>query len=67
MEKIVCSNKQLSWDGWDVVRYSGNSSFMDREACFKNGRWIKKTVYSLKENGWDIPNSIGEIDAGLEG
>jgi len=66
MEKIVDSNSQLSWEGWDVVRHFGNSSFTDKSACFKNGKWTKRTVYPLTEKGWDIPNSIGEKNAGLE-
>lgn len=66
MESIVESRNDLSWDGWNVVRHFGKSSFMNVNSCFKNGRWVNKTVYPITESGWNIPDSIGEKNAGLE-
>ena len=66
MEKIVDSRSDLSWSGWDVVRHFGKSSFLDKNASFHNGVWVKKSVYALSEHGWNIPDSLGDVDAKLE-
>ena len=62
MENIVSSKSDLSWDGWNVVRHTESSNGM-YSVCgeFKDGRWTKKKVFPLKENGWIISN-ITEAD-----
>lgn len=66
MEEIVESRDDLEWVGWDVVRYFGNSSFLSKDAVFKDGRWIKTKIYPITEMGWNVPDSIGGNLAQLE-
>ncbi len=61
MENLVDKNKNLSWDGWDVVSYAkkSNSEFMNNGSFNRNnGKWYTKTVYPCHENGWNIPDSV---------
>lgn len=59
MEAIVEANKDLSWDGWDVISLSStDAGFMSKNAIRIKGKWFNKTIYSLTENGWEIPNKI---------
>ena len=62
MEKIVSSNKDLFWDGWDVVHIKPSSTAMFKNnGAFINGSWFIKTVYSLNRNGWNIKKEhLGE-------
>lgn len=63
MERIVESDPELSWDGWDVVRYKKNpSSQFDKSGILHNGSWHRKFVFPLKDGGWSIPESIGVRD-----
>jgi hypothetical protein len=60
MEQIVQKNKDLDWNGWDVVRYKKSSSAMFRpDGVFRNGVWHKKTTFPLTEVGWKVPKNIG--------
>jgi hypothetical protein len=60
MEGIVDSNRDLFWDGWDVVKYKNNpSSQFHKSGAFRNGQWYSKSTFPLTEKGWSIPNSIG--------
>lgn len=61
MENIVNTNKNLSWDGWDVVSHikQSDSEFMNNGSFNrKNSKWYTKTVYPCRENGWNIPDSV---------
>jgi hypothetical protein len=31
---------------------------MSKNAIRIKGKWFNKTIYSLTENGWEIPNKI---------
>lgn len=63
MEKIVDFNPELSWEGWDVVRYKKNaSSQFEPTGSFYKGSWHKKFVFPLNKGGWSIPDRIGSID-----
>lgn len=66
MEKIVESREDLEWIGWDIIRYFGQSSFLSKDAVFKNGKWVKTKVYPITEQGWDVPDNIGGSFAQLE-
>jgi hypothetical protein len=66
MEELVALRKDLSWDGWDVVRTFGKASFFDKDAIYINGTWVKKKVYPITEKGWEVPNSIGDANAKME-
>ena len=61
MEAIVKSNKDLSWDGWDVISLKpSKSGMMSKDGVQINGSWFSKTRFALTENGWEIPNKIVE-------
>jgi hypothetical protein len=67
MEKIVASRKDLEWDGWDVVRYSNHSNaIFHKNGAYRNGKWVKKNIFPLTEDGWHITNTIGKINEQLE-
>ena len=67
MEDIVSSRKDLSWDGWDVVKYTeSNNALYATDGEFRNGKWMKKKVYPITENGWSLPSMTGTRHAQLE-
>lgn len=68
MEHIVFSRQDLEWDGWDVIKYTNsNNAMFDVDGVFKNGKWMKKKVFPLTEEGWYLPNTIGRDYAQVEG
>ena len=68
MTRIVSSRQDLEWDGWDVVKYTGaNNAIYSVDGVFKNGKWLKKKVFPITEDGWHLPNYIGREDAQVEG
>jgi hypothetical protein len=59
MEAIVKKQRNLSWDGWDVVSTFPNPRGWSRaDGVFIKGRWFTKKVYPVTSNGWDIPDKI---------
>jgi hypothetical protein len=68
MQQIVQSRNDLVWDGWDVVKYiNSNNAMYAKDGSFKNGKWMKKKVFPLTEQGWILPNTIGRDYAQVEG
>jgi hypothetical protein len=68
MESIVASRDDLEWDGWSVVKYTNsNNAIYSTDGVFHRGKWMKKQVFPLTENGWQLPNSIGRVHAQVEG
>lgn len=68
MQHIIDSRGDLEWDGWNVVKYTrSNGAVYSNEGCFKNGIWMIKKVFPLTEQGWFLPNTIGRVDAQVEG
>lgn len=60
MEKIVDSQNNLFWDGWNVVKYRNDpASQFKKSGVFRNGNWYSKSIFPLTETGWSIPNSLG--------
>jgi hypothetical protein len=56
MEEIVAANKQLSWNGWDVIQsYYNPTAWKDSNGAFIKGKWYNQKRFVLNENGWDIP------------
>jgi hypothetical protein len=57
MEKIVSKNKNLVWDGWDVIdlKESDIAKTSPKGIRFKD-KWYLHKRYSPNKNGWDIPN-----------
>jgi hypothetical protein len=57
MEKIVSKNKNLVWDGWDVIdlKESDIAKTSPKGIRVKD-KWYLHKRYSPNKNGWDIPN-----------
>lgn len=67
MEDIVRSSNDLEWDGWDVVKYTPSYNAMfSKDGAYRDGQWYKKKIFPLTESGWNLPNSIGKINARME-
>ena len=63
MEKIVDSQKDLSWDGWSVIKYKTNpAAQFNKSGAFRDGKWYSKSIFPLTEKGWSVPNSLGARD-----
>jgi len=59
MEDIVDRDPDLGWDGWDVLMYSKkHTSFMNKKAVFRDGKWKRVERYPAGEEGWTIPESL---------
>lgn len=57
MEKIVASNSNLSWVGWDVVdRKRSEAGRTAVNGVRVNGVWYVQRIYPVSRNGWDIPH-----------
>lgn len=57
MEKIVRRQKNLIWDGYDVlllVRHPNPVVYKD--ARFINGKWFRTNRIPLTRQGWELPN-----------
>ena len=69
MESIVSSNKNLFWDGWDVVNYTrSEKARTSKYGKFINGNWYLTKVFKLEKSGWNIPDRIiGNAQTKIEG
>lgn len=57
MEKIVAKNKNLVWDGWDVLDLKEeNIARTSTKGIRIKDKWYLHKRYSPNRNGWDIPN-----------
>lgn len=57
MEKIVAKNKNLKWDGWDVIDLKeADIAKTSPKGIRLDGKWYLHKRYSPNRNGWDIPN-----------
>ena len=57
MEKIVSSNSNLSWVGWDIAdRKKSDSARTSPSGVRVNNEWFLQKIYKVDRNGWDIPN-----------
>jgi len=60
MESIVEFNKNLSWDGWDVLELKKSpTAWMNVNGVFRKNSWYLQTKYVLSEAGWEIPAKFG--------
>jgi hypothetical protein len=57
MERIVQKNKNLIWDGWNIIdlKKSEIGRTSPNGIRFKN-EWYLHRVYEVTKKGWDIPN-----------
>ena len=57
MEKIVASNKSLTWDGWTVVnRYPSEKGRTSKNGVLVDSKWHLESRYSPERSGWNIPS-----------
>lgn len=67
MSAIVSSRADLEWDGYDVVKYTSSKNAMyGVDGIYREGKWMKKKVFPLTKDGWDLPNTIGRTHAKVE-
>jgi hypothetical protein len=61
MEAIVKKNRNLRWDGWNVMDLKKTDIARTSPQGIRiNGEWYLNKVYVLNSNGWDIPNKYKE-------
>lgn len=54
--KLVDNNYYLSWDGWNIVEFKPNpDAYFMSNGVFKNFSWGTTNVFSITEQGWDVP------------
>jgi hypothetical protein len=59
MNKIVSENKELSWDGWTVVKsFKSDKAKTSKDGKLINGIWHIQQRFEPTENGWSIPEKI---------
>jgi len=57
MDKIVSRNKNLMWEGWDVIDLKESDIAKTSPKGIKvKDKWYLHKRYSPNRNGWDIPN-----------
>ena len=55
MEKIVSTNSNLRWDGWNVIHLlQSKTAIYKTNGAFVNGNWYIKTIYAPDQSGWKI-------------
>lgn len=61
MEAIVRKNRNLRWDGWNVIDLKRSDIARTSPQGIRiNGEWYLHKVYTVNSNGWDIPNKYKE-------
>lgn len=59
MEKIVESNKSLSWSGWTVVHSSKSElAKTSKHGAYVNGSWYLQKSFVPTRDGWNIPDKL---------
>jgi hypothetical protein len=57
MEKIVSKNKNLVWDGWDILDLKETDMAKTSTKGIRiKEKWYIHKRYSPNRNGWEIPN-----------
>ena len=60
MEKFVSSNKELSWDGWTVIkRYPSDKAKTSKQGVLVKGVWYIEQRFEPTSQGWEIPGKSG--------
>ncbi len=61
MESIVKKNRNLRWDGWNVIDLKKSEMARTSPSGIRiNGEWYLHKIYYINTNGWDIPNKYKE-------
>jgi hypothetical protein len=64
MEKVVESRSDLMWIGWDVAKLrKSETAFYNTDGVLKDGDWYRQTIYPVTEKGWEVPASVGRLNA----
>lgn len=59
MEKIVSSNKSLSWDGWTVISsYPSERGRTSKDGKYINSKWHMQNRFEPTRSGWNIPSKF---------
>jgi hypothetical protein len=59
MESIVKKNKELMWDGWDVIHfYHSDKARTSKFGIRVNGKWCMHKRFPIESNGWNVPNKL---------
>ncbi len=56
--KLVASNKDFFWDGWNMVLFRAEpNGFMQPQGMFRNGKWGTSINIAVNKLGqWKVPN-----------
>lgn len=61
MESIVRKNRNLRWDGWNVIDLKKSEMARTSPTGIRiKGEWYLHKIYPINTNGWDIPNKYKE-------
>ena len=61
MESIVKKNRNLRWDGWNVLDLKKSDLARTSPQGIRiNGEWFLHKIYAVARNGLDIPNKYKE-------
>ena len=59
MEDIVSNNSNLSWEGWDVLRWEEKrNAMLNTKGRFRDGKWHLVTRFPLTSEGWKVPKFL---------
>jgi hypothetical protein len=59
MEKIVASNKELSWSGWTVLHSSKSDlAQTSKHGVRINNSWYLQKQFAPTRDGWNIPDKF---------
>lgn len=59
MESIVRKNKQLSWQGWDVVQsFIAPTGYLQKNGAYIEGRWYTQRRFNITSKGWEFPEKL---------
>lgn len=52
-EKLVEKDKNIEWDGWNLVFYNPNvtSAHLNKKGAFRNGQWVLKNTVAVSGKG----------------
>jgi len=61
MEALVNKNRNLRWDGWNVLDLKRTEAGRTSPSGIRiKGEWYIHNTYAVNRNGWEIPNKYKE-------
>lgn len=59
METLVSRNRNLVWDGWDVIKTTKSpTGFFYKDGMRIKGQWYRTERLNLTRQGWVIPDEF---------